>query len=970
MAVLASLSFMAPLALLALLALPALWWLLRATPPAPARMPFPPINLLRRLARAQETPQKTPWWLLVLRLAMLGALILAFAGPLWRAAAPLELPGQAQTPLLIVLESDWATAHDWPARKAQAERLVETAEQAGRPMAVLALPQPGANTPLPGDAATALAMLETLQPQPVTMDRGSAASLVTGLLQTPAWSTAGAVWMTSGLANASDAQWRAELAVLDHLALVEGTPPDLALTLDGGANGPAALLNLVAAAAGSQQVPTSPLPMDAQLIAYDSAARALAQMPLHDAQGVLQSRIAFDVPLDLRNDIARIAISPLGHIGHVLLIDDRQQRRRVVIVGGERQEQAQPLLSGTTFVERALRPLADVQVPRTGDSNGEIIQALETGADVLILVGNISLIPSTQSALEPWLEAGGVLIRFASLGLSEADDALLPVPLRRVERQLGGALTWEEPQPIAPFGPSSPFAGLTIADDVRIERQILSEPGAARADAVFAELADATPLVTGQQRGNGTIILFHVAADTSWSNLPISGLFVDMLARLVELSVPGSTRQSAQSPALQRPDALGAREEATLPALRTLSAFGVLVAPASHVESLRLVGGQAGAPTLNVPPGLYGPADSPLALNLFASSPVLVATSASNLQADNAQRLEVAIDEVLALRLALLGLVILLAFADAVLVLLLSGTLVARRPMPRAAALALLGSVLGAALGLTLQPAGSMAQSSARPEAGAQSDIARLIAAASTTRLAYVITGDGELDRRSREGLDGLTRILTQRTAFEPGAPFGVDVRSDELAFYPLLYWPMPSAPVDVSDTLIARIDAYMNNGGTILFDTRDEAASLASASLSPQTANLRAILGALDVPPLEPVPADHVMTKSFYLIDSFPGRYASGPLWVEALPENIDPGQRPARGGDGVSPLMITGNDLASAWALSPDGRPLYATSPPDPLQREFAYRTGVNIAMYVMTGNYKADQVHIPALLERLGQ
>jgi hypothetical protein len=78
----------------------------------------------------------------------------------------------------------------------------------------------------------------------------------------------------------------------------------------------------------------------------------------------------------------------------------------------------------------------------------------------------------------------------------------------------------------------------------------------------------------------------------------------------------------------------------------------------------------------------------------------------------------------------------------------------------------------------------------------------------------------------------------------------------------------------------------------------------------------------------------------------------------------------RPARGGDGVSSVLITGNDFAGAWAIDQEGRFLYPTDSPDPRQRELAFRSGVNIVMYTLTGNYKADQVHVPALLERLGQ
>ena len=75
-------------------------------------------------------------------------------------------------------------------------------------------------------------------------------------------------------------------------------------------------------------------------------------------------------------------------------------------------------------------------------------------------------------------------------------------------------------------------------------------------------------------------------------------------------------------------------------------------------------------------------------------------------------------------------------------------------------------------------------------------------------------------------------------------------------------------------------------------------------------------------------------------------------------------------RTGDGVSPIIITSNDFASAWAMDDNGNFLYSTVPADNLQREHAFRTGINIVMYMLTGNYKSDQVHIPALLERLGQ
>jgi hypothetical protein len=239
-----------------------------------------------------------------------------------------------------------------------------------------------------------------------------------------------------------------------------------------------------------------------------------------------------------------------------------------------------------------------------------------------------------------------------------------------------------------------------------------------------------------------------------------------------------------------------------------------------------------------------------------------------------------------------------------------------------------------------------------------------------TTHIAYVVTGESEVDNISERGLAGLTEFLTYRTTLEPGQPVGVDIAKDELALYPIIYWPVSASAEMPSSAAISRIDAYMRNGGTVLFDTRDQFVSLNDTATSPNTERLQAILASLDIPPLEPVPADHVLTKAFYLLANFPGRYAGSPLWIEAELDRAEDPSRPARAGDGVSPIMITGNDFAGAWAVDANGMALLPTVPPDEVQRDHAFRAGVNIMMYMLTGNYKADQVHVPALLERLGQ
>ena len=132
----------------------------------------------------------------------------------------------------------------------------------------------------------------------------------------------------------------------------------------------------------------------------------------------------------------------------------------------------------------------------------------------------------------------------------------------------------------------------------------------------------------------------------------------------------------------------------------------------------------------------------------------------------------------------------------------------------------------------------------------------------------------------------------------------------------------------------------------------------------------LQEILANLDIPPLEPVPHDNVLTKSFYLLSRFPGRDTGSPLWIEARQNGQSNSNKPAAAADGVSPILITANDFAGAWAIDENEMPVLPTVPPDETQREYAFRAGVNIMMYMLTGNYKTDQVHVPDLLERLGQ
>src|SRR5713101_777103 len=642
------------------------------------------------------------------------------------------------------------------------------------------------------------------------------------------------------------------------------------------------------------------------------------------AQGLLRFgsvRVRSDahlaMPSELRNRAASIQVEGESSAGAVLLLDERWRRRPVGIVGGQRGTAAQPLLSGAYYLERALAPFSEVR-------RGDVPTLLKGDIAVLSLPDVPPAGTEEKAAIVKWLENGGVILRFAGPHLAEqAEDDMLPVTLRRGGRTLGGALSWEKPAKLAPFAAESPFAGVDIPDDVTVSRQVLAEPTVDLGGKTWARLTDGTPLVTAEKRGKGWLVLVHTTADPEWSNLAISGLFVNILRRIVALSqgVSGSS-------------------ETALPPVETLDGFGRLQRAPASVQTIAAGAFADTVASPSHPPGFYGTPDARRALNLAGA--VRGFTAIGELPAGVARESYARSDEV-DFRPGLLGAALALGLLDLLIAYALRG-LLPRLPRPRRGAAT-------AGLGLLLALGASPARAA---------DDGFTVEATSELHLAYVHTGIAEIDEESRAGLAGLTDILGHRTAIEAAAPMEVDPERDEMIFFPLLYWPVVEGQQLPSNRAIERLNRFLATGGTILFDTRDQGGRTAFSSAATQ-ARLRALAAGLSVPPLVPVPPDHVLTKSFFLMQEFPGRWAGGSVWVEPVEDQVN---------DGVASVIVGGNDWAGAWASDGRGQPLYPVVPGGEPQREMAYRFGVNLVMYALTGNYKTDQVHVPAILERLGQ
>ncbi|MCX7558086.1 DUF4159 domain-containing protein [Sulfitobacter sp. F26204] len=923
MTVLGGIGFTAPWLLLALLVLPILWLILRAVPPAPVRRRFPGVALLLGLNDDDTVSDRTPWWLLLLRMLAVAAVILGLAGPVIN---PETDQTAGEGPLLIALDGTWAGATRWPQQIAAIEAQLTRAGRAGRPVGFLSLSRP--DTPSFQSADVWRTRLAGFTPAPWQPSEANVAKAVEIMAGLDAFDT---LWFSDAL------DYSGRDALLDTMQ-ARGSVEVYQTAANVLAIAPATYEDSLVQLKLSRAAPAFEREVVVQAEGRDPAgnARILATATTVFEAGSTEAETQLSLPSELRARITGFTIAGQRSAGATTLVDDGLRRREVALISSDSDQEGLQLLTPLHYIEQALAPTADL-------IKGSITDVLPANPNVIVLADVATLSDAEAEPLSEWITEGGMLVRFAGPRVAASDisrfdeDPLMPVRLRAGGRSVGGAMSWGEPKSLDSFKNTSPFFGLTVPDDVVVSAQVVAQPDPTLADRVIASLSDGTPLVTRKIVGQGQIVLFHVTATAEWSTLPLSGLFVSMLERLAVSSAAASPEPGDLAGTTWTPQ-------------RVMDGYGVLSDAGSlpGVDGEKLVSDAAG-PALR--PGIYSNGDRRLARNVFTTKSTL---SLATWPRDVPVRgLAIAPEQPVAGWL--LSLSILLLLADVVASLALSGRLLNRSNSAAAILFAL------PFLGLTTP-------------GEAQSDADRFaLAATAEVSLANVITGNSRVDEIAAAGLRGLSDTLFFRTSIEPAPSTSVDLETDELAFFPILYWPVtPDQPRPSAEAYV-KLNDYLRSGGLILFDTRDADIAKFGAS-SPNGRKLQELAASLDIPPLEPLPGDHVLTRTFYLLQDFPGRHNSRDIWVEAAPPNAERIEgMPFRNlNDGVTPVVIGGNDWAAAWAVRDNGAPLlpigrgYAGE----RQRELANRFGVNLIMHVLTGNYKSDQVHVPALLDRLGQ
>ncbi|HEY1856706.1 DUF4159 domain-containing protein [Acidocella sp.] len=571
--------FAAPLALAALAALPALYFILRLTPPAPRRLRFPPIALLRGLPDAERTPSRLPLWLLLLRLLATALLIIGFAGPTLR--PPPTLPGSG--PVLLVIDNGWAAAASWPQLTAAAQRVIAAAQTQNRGVALFATARDATNAPLAPphvtDAATAAHRLAALQPQPWPSDRLAAAAILRAAPESTRF------YLADGISGDGFSVF---LQALHPTRIL--TPFTLPPLLGTPALGPN----------GSLTVHAFSDPGDQPVLAETATGAVLARQSFRPSGDA-----AFSLPPSLQNRIARLVLAGSQTAGGTALTDSALH---TTLAGLDtRSANAETPFLGTLYYLRRALPAS------TRITTGTLPQLIAAHAGLIFLT-DTPLSAAEQDEARLYVEGGGMLVRFAGPQTGDLPDTLTADPLLRGDRRLGGALSWTTPETLAPFPAASPFAGLTLDPKITVSRQILADPAGLDPATVWASLNDGTPLILGKTIGRGTLVNILTSANADWSNLVLSGLYPELLLRLTGLS-----RNAASAGGTAQP--LSA----------VLNAFGTLTAPTAAAA---LTPAQRDTATISAaqPPGLYGTGDGAIALNLSPHVPSPIAARLNGAQ--------------------------------------------------------------------------------------------------------------------------------------------------------------------------------------------------------------------------------------------------------------------------------------------------------------------------------------------------
>ncbi len=904
--------FTQPLALFLTVLLPLFWLILKLFPLKAKPVVFPALVLFGKDKKDKPKPRDIPPWLKLLRLAVFLFLILGLAQPVYDP----DREALSFSPTLIVIDNSWASTVNWQARiETAASRLKAFADVSQVPITIMTT-APDMDTGqirleknmTPGEAQRFLSMIT---PQPWNSDYDSADSIIKEYLyqEDQNWDV---FWLGDGQNGESFKK------LYDTLSSYGGTT---SLYHDENINQGLIIADAKPNLQGIDLLLKRRSEIRDQTLLVSFISRngdTLMQEEIIFPKGIFELNNPFSIPEEMLAEIGEVRISDFPNAATIWRFEGGLGRGHAGIISSRDVTQKQDYLNDVFYLHRALSAVAKT-------SSGPLSDLLnDETISLLVLPDSTKLTDAEYKQLESWIVEGGGLLRFAGPNiLADNSPRLLPVKILTGQRSFGGALTWEDPARIKGFSAQSPFANIKGYDKPSIQKQILAQPDIDLTAKTWVFLEDQTPLITADKVGKGQTVFVHTTADPSWSDISISEAFPPMLDAILNAAASKRIRPADDQ-----------MVELSMP----FDAYGKVVQKENVSKPLEFNALKVGAPSKDYPAGIYqidGNDTLRFVYNLGDSMAENLSPTGPYYFFDNVASYSQKPYRNLAPWFFVLAAI--LMFAE-----MLAGFILihgAGKLKPQALLIPLI-------LSFTLIA-----------PAHAQNYSEEILATEENrVNFAYVITGDAERDSITAKGLQTLGALIEQRTTVEFGKVNGVVPGTDDLGLYPFLYWQMTPKQSDLTEEAIRALQHYLDHGGLLFFDTRDGQFSSSDTTLGQET--MQRLAGDLNFNVLKKLDSDHVLSRSYYLLNSYEGLYKGRPVWVETTSSTDY---------DGAPSVIVGAHDWAGAWANIDPLTPILDLQN-SMRSREMALRFGVNMVMMALTGSYKTDQVHIKYILERM--
>lgn len=907
-------SFTNPLALIGLLSLPAVWFVIKLTPPRARTISFSSLFIIEKLKSSKKSSQKTPIWLLLLRMLIILILVLTLSDPYIN----LSKTFKSNSNTIIIVDDGWSSASNWGSYQKNAKNIIKEIKNNNKGVYIISSTLVNKKQPNLSlmSYKEANVFIDNLQPNPWQIDR---AELIKAINKKNLNENLNVFWIRSNL-NKSKVLTEEYFYnfLIKKYKNIEIISPENNIKI---INKPTLKYDSIIISLTRFKNDIVDEKSSIRITGLNN--KIIYEKELTFLNKSLQTEEEIFLPIEILSQISKVNIKNESNAAATYLFDDKWRKKRISIISDDNNYDSKPLLSSIYYLKKALSPYGKILI-------SDIENSINLNSSIIVMPDRGKIDPILKNKLLKWVKKGGLLIRFAGPRLANSKTDLLPIKIDAKEsRYMGGALTWESPLTFAEFDKNSIFYGIKIPQEVKIKRQVIANSSYSSEKLIWARLEDGTPIVSSSKDEKGWLVLFHTTANNEWSNLPISQLFLSMMNRLTMLGKGYDERLYTEK----------------LPLKMYLNGYGGITKPTYKANIAINQHDQLYYPSYSMPPGIYGNTSIAIALNLAGT----IEGSDKNNSFLGSEILSKKnyVPDTINLKNFLLYSLILLFLLDTLIAFILKSKMIN---------IFNLKFNLKKKYNLFILTFFVILFNSNYLEAETYKYI-------NNTSLAYINTGDLETDNISHLGLLSLSKKLSKRTSIEPSYIVGVNINYDEIYPFPFLYWPVINNQIVLKKNTVFKIKHYLRNGGIILFDTQDnfnyDNSLVKKSNIRAQ--NLRDTISQFDVPTLVRIPKRHTINKSFYLLKSHPGKWNDGDLWVESSFSDSK---------DSVSSIIIGSNYWSSAWALNDNDEPIFPVIPNGEEQRELSYRFGINLTMYAMTGNYKSDQIHNKAILQRLGK